>query len=49
MGAKIRKYRLENGLKQIELADKLGVTEATIGNWELDRNKPRKPIKSISF
>lgn len=49
LGAKIRKYRLENGLKQIELADKLGVTEATIGNWELDRTKPRKPIKSISF
>ena len=40
LGDKIRKHRLENGLKQVELAKKLGVNEMTIVNWELGRTVP---------
>ncbi|MBI4706862.1 MAG: helix-turn-helix transcriptional regulator [Candidatus Omnitrophica bacterium] len=40
-GQKIRKYRLERELKQIELARLLKVDEMTIVNWELDKTKPR--------
>jgi DNA-binding XRE family transcriptional regulator len=36
-GEKIRKFRLEQGLRQKDLAIVLGVNETTIVNWELDR------------
>jgi len=39
-GQKIRKYRLENELKQVDLAKLLNVDEMTIHNWELERTKP---------
>ncbi len=42
MGEKIRKFRLERGLRQKDLAILLGVNEMTIVNWELDRRKPAK-------
>jgi len=38
----MRKYRLEKGLKQIDLARYSRVDEMTIVNWELDRTKPVK-------
>jgi transcriptional regulator with XRE-family HTH domain len=41
-GEKIRKFRLEKGLRQKDLAIMLGVNELTIVNWELDRRKPAK-------
>ncbi len=41
-GEKIRKFRLERGLRQKDLAIVLGVNEMTIVNWELDRRKPAK-------
>ena len=41
LGQRIRKRRLEMGLKQLELAAHLGVNPRTIANWEKDRNKPR--------
>ena len=40
LGERIRKRRLEMGLKQVELARLLGVNQGTIVNWEKDRNKP---------
>ena len=42
MGEKIRKFRLEKGFRQKDLAILLGVNEMTIVNWELDRRKPAK-------
>ena len=40
LGQRIRKRRLEQGLKQVELARLLGVNQGTIVNWEKDRTKP---------
>jgi transcriptional regulator with XRE-family HTH domain len=36
----IRQWRIENGLTQRQLAERLGVTHITIGNWENGRNAP---------
>ncbi len=41
LGQRIRKRRLEQGLKQMELAGLLGVNPRTIVNWEKDRTRPR--------
>jgi len=40
LGEYIRKWRMEKGLFQKELAKKLGVAEMTIVNWEKGRTKP---------
>ncbi len=40
LGQKIRKLRLEKGLKQVELAKVLGVSEDTVRNWEKGRTRP---------
>ena len=40
LGQRIRKRRLEMGLKQVEWADLLGVHEMTIVNWETGKTKP---------
>ncbi len=37
----IRQLREERGWTQLELANRLGVTPATIYTWERDRNEPR--------
>jgi len=42
LGQKIRKLRLEKGLKQIELASALGVNEDTVRNWEKGRMRPAR-------
>ena len=36
----IRQWRIEYGLTQRQLAERLGVTHITIGNWENGRNAP---------
>jgi transcriptional regulator with XRE-family HTH domain len=36
----IRQWRIANGLTQRQLAERLGVTHITIGNWENGRNAP---------
>jgi transcriptional regulator with XRE-family HTH domain len=36
----IRQWRIEKGLTQRQLAERLGVTHITIGNWENGRNAP---------
>ncbi len=46
LGQRIRKRRLEHGLKQVELAGLLGVNPRTIVNWEKDRTKPRSAGKA---
>lgn len=37
----IRKYRIECGLTQAELAQKVGVNEKTVRGWELERQQPK--------
>lgn len=41
LGDHIRKKRLDEGLRQQDLAGRLGVSEDTILNWELNRTRPR--------
>jgi DNA-binding XRE family transcriptional regulator len=42
LGEGIRKWRLEQGLFQKNLAKMIGVDERTIVNWEKGRKKPAK-------
>ncbi len=42
LGERIKKWRLEQGLFQVDLAKKIGVNETTIVNWEKERTKPVK-------
>lgn len=37
IGAEIRAYRIHRGLTQKNLARELGVSQQTIGDWELGR------------
>lgn len=46
IGDHIRNRRLELKLLQKEVASKLGVSEATIWNWENNRTKPANRLKS---
>jgi len=40
VGDKIRKRRLDLGLLQREVAERVGVNETTILNWEKNRTQP---------
>lgn len=40
IGKKIRKYREELNLSQKELAEKLGVSNGRVSNWEQGLNRP---------
>ena len=42
LGERIRKWRLEQGLFQRDLATMIGMDEVTIVNWEKGRTKPSK-------
>ncbi|MDD5546890.1 MAG: helix-turn-helix transcriptional regulator [Candidatus Omnitrophica bacterium] len=42
----MRKCRLEKGLRQVDLAKRLGVDEMTIVNWEKDRTRPVKRYRN---
>lgn len=41
-GERIKRFRKEKGLKQQELADKLGVTQSLIASWEVGVRNPKK-------
>ena len=41
IGEHLRKKRLESGLRQAELARKLGISERTLSLWECDKVSPR--------
>lgn len=47
LSKQIKKYRMEFGLSQDELAERLYVSRQTISNWENDKNYP--DIKSITL
>ena len=40
LGQRIQQIRIENGLSQEELAEKLGTTRQTVSRWELDQTYP---------
>jgi DNA-binding transcriptional regulator YiaG len=40
VGDHLRKWRLDLGLLQREVAERLGVDHCTVTNWELNRTKP---------
>ena len=40
LGQKIRKLRIDNGLTQKDLSDKIHVTFQTVSKWENDENEP---------
>ena len=40
LGARVKDLRLQKGLSQEQLAEKMGVTRQTISNWELDESSP---------
>lgn len=41
IGKNIKQLRKARGLTQKELADKLGVTQSAVGNWEAGIRNPR--------
>jgi DNA-binding XRE family transcriptional regulator len=45
LGEYIRKWRMEQGISQASLAEKLGVNKMTIVNWEIKGMVPR--IKNL--
>jgi transcriptional regulator with XRE-family HTH domain len=48
LGERIKKWRLEQGLIQKDLAKLIGVDEMTIVNWEKGRTKPiRQYLKRL--
>ena len=40
VGDNIKKYRILRGLKQSDLADRIGISQKTISSWELGRTEP---------
>lgn len=40
LGSRLRKYRMDMGISQEEMADKVYVSRQTISNWENDRSYP---------
>lgn len=44
IGSRIRKYREENNLSQKQLAEKIGVSNSRVSNWEKGLNRPDADI-----
>lgn len=42
LGERIKRARLRNGLAQVEVADKVGVTPAAVAQWEGNRTAPNE-------
>lgn len=40
IGQRIKERRIKNGLTQAALAEKIGVTQQSVGQWEKDRTSP---------
>lgn len=41
MGDNIRKIRESRGMRQSDLADKLGIHPGTVSSWEVNRTEPK--------
>lgn len=49
VGDNIKRFRIEKGMKQKELAEKVGVTSHTIQNYENNRREPNiEMLKNIA-
>lgn len=44
IGNRIRKYREDCGISQVQLAQKLGVSNSRVSNWEQGINRPDADI-----
>ena len=44
IGKRIRKYREARGFSQIQLAEKLGISNSRVSNWEQGINRPDADI-----
>ena len=44
IGKRIREYREKRGMSQKELADKIGVSNSRVSNWEQGINRPDADI-----
>lgn len=44
IGARIRRYREDRGISQKELAEKLGISNSRVSNWEQGINRPDADI-----
>ena len=44
IGSRIRKYREDNNLSQKQLAEKIGVSNSRVSNWEQGLNRPDADI-----
>ena len=44
IGKRIRKYREARGISQIQLAEKLGIGNSRVSNWEQGINRPDADI-----
>ena len=40
LGERIKQLRRENGMTQVDMAQKLGVTKGTVSTWETDSRTP---------
>ncbi len=47
IGERIKRARLTSGLTQAEVADRLGVSQMTVSNWERGRAAPRDPHVAV--
>lgn len=47
IGSRIKKYRQKKGLSQVELAEKLGVSNSCVSNWEQGINRPDADMISV--
>ncbi len=39
-GKRFKKYRLENNMTQVEVANLIGIDQTNISNWENDKTRP---------
>lgn len=44
IGSRIRKYREIYGISQVQLAEKLGISNSRVSNWEQGINRPDADI-----
>lgn len=47
IGERIRNLRIQKGLTQVELAEKLGVSRQAVNNYETGDAKPSDDLKKI--
>ena len=49
IGTRIARRRQRLGLSQADLADRVGVSESSVVNWEKDKHYPRRHLGKLEF